>query len=210
MCLSVANKDQLASETNDKSSTSSETSPSVEDVSSTVNASINEVKTEVPNGSPSRSSQSPAKRSSLTARERLRAARVRNRSPDTKAPKPEMGSKVLAALRGSDGGKMRSGLPEAPSNMLDDSKRGMPKQGLTFDFPGGADLFFIVLSFVLITTLMLATTFVVWKVGAIHFNEWDWRRRVSISSSGAFLLWLSIVIDIVYRILSSSEARFDL
>lgn len=112
------------------------------------------------------------KRAPLTAREKLRAARVLSRYTESKPSKPRMGSKVLAALRESDGGKKRSGLPQAPTNLFDDSKRGMPKKGLTFDLPGGADLFFIVLSFVLISTAMFATTFLVWKLGAIHFNEY--------------------------------------
>ncbi|KAG6670279.1 hypothetical protein CIPAW_01G300300 [Carya illinoinensis] len=116
--------------------------------------------------------QSTPKRSPLTAKERLRAARVLNRYMESKATKSEMGSKVLDALRASDGGKKRSGLPEAPTNLFDDSKRGMPKQGLTFEFPGGFDLFIIAFSFVFISTLMFATTYIVWKVGAIHFNEY--------------------------------------
>lgn len=82
-----------------------------------------------------------------------------------------MGSKVLDALRESDRGK-KKGLPEAPGNMFDDSKRGLPQQGFTFQFPGGNDLFIIVFSFVFISTVMFATTYIVWKVGAIHFNEY--------------------------------------
>lgn len=118
--------------------------------------------------------KSPAKKSRLTAREKLRAARVLSRYAESKPAKTGMGSKVLDALRReSDGGKKRrSGLPQAPDNLLDDSKRGMPKQGLTFDLPGGSDLFFIALSFVLISTVMFTTTYIVWKVGAIHFNEY--------------------------------------
>ncbi|KAI3870981.1 hypothetical protein MKX03_029387 [Papaver bracteatum] len=119
-------------------------------------------------------SKSP-KRSSLTAREKLRAARVLSRnSTDSKPSKKSvLGSKVLDALRESDreSGKKRMGLPEAPSNMLDDSRRGMPKQGLTWDLPGGNELFFIIFSATFIGTLMFATAFVVWKVGAIHFND---------------------------------------
>ncbi|TXG50061.1 hypothetical protein EZV62_025936 [Acer yangbiense] len=125
-----------------------------------------------PNISSSSSSQSPTKRSSLTARERLRAARVRSRDNELKASKSDMSSRVLAASRASDGRKKRSGLPEAPTNIFDDSKRGMPKPGLTFQFPGGNDLFVIIFSFVFISTVMFATTYVVWKVGAIHFNEY--------------------------------------
>ncbi|KAK2636176.1 hypothetical protein Ddye_030968 [Dipteronia dyeriana] len=125
-----------------------------------------------PNISSSSSSQSPTKRSPLTARERLRAARVRSRDNELKASKSDMSSRVLAASRASDGRKKRSGLPEAPTNIFDDSKRGMPKPGLTFQFPGGNDLFVIIFSFVFISTVMFATTYVVWKVGAIHFNEY--------------------------------------
>jgi hypothetical protein len=55
--------------------------------------------------------------------------------------------------------------------MLDDSRRGMPKSGLTFDLPGGSDILIIAFSFVFISTVMFATTFLVWKLGAIHFNE---------------------------------------
>ncbi|KAJ6311925.1 hypothetical protein OIU77_013636 [Salix suchowensis] len=76
------------------------------------------------------------KRSPLTARERLKAARVLSRNTESKVSKSEMGSKVLDAMRESDKGRKRSGLPEAPDNLFDDSKRGMPKEGWTFQFPG--------------------------------------------------------------------------
>ncbi|KAL0540013.1 hypothetical protein IC582_024239 [Cucumis melo] len=112
------------------------------------------------------------KKSPLTARERLRAARVLSRYNESKTSKSDMGSKVLEAIRESDRGKKRSRLPEAPINLFDDSKRGMPKPGWTFQFPGGSDLFFIVFSFVFISTVMFATTYIVWKVGGIHFNEY--------------------------------------
>ncbi|CAI9774916.1 unnamed protein product [Fraxinus pennsylvanica] len=117
-------------------------------------------------------SSSTQKRAPLTARERLRAARVLSRYTESKPSKPELGSKLLEALRESDKGKRRPSLPEAPSNMLDDSKRGLPNPGWTFEFPGGVDVFLVILSFVLISTVMFATTFIVWKVGAIHFNEY--------------------------------------
>ena len=70
--------------------------------------------------------QSMMKRSPLTAKERLRAARVLNRYSESKATKSEMGNKVLDALRESDRVKKRSRLPEVPTNLFDDSKRGMP------------------------------------------------------------------------------------
>lgn len=121
---------------------------------------------------PSANHKPTLKRSSLTAREKLRAARVLSRYAESKATKPPMGSKLLDVLRESDKGKKRSGLPEAPTNLFDDSKRGLPKPGWTFEFPGGADMFLIGVSFVLISTIMFATTYIVWKVGAIHFNEY--------------------------------------
>ncbi|KAK7311206.1 hypothetical protein RJT34_09190 [Clitoria ternatea] len=116
-------------------------------------------------------SQSASKRPSLNARERLKAARVLSRYAQSKPSKPDMGSRVLEALKESDKGKKKSGLPEAPTNLFDDSKRGL-SEGFTFQFPGGSDLFFIIFSFVFISSLMFATTYIVWKVGAIHFNEY--------------------------------------
>ncbi|MBA0697665.1 hypothetical protein Goari_021195 [Gossypium aridum] len=98
--------------------------------------------------------QSTTKKISLTAKERLRAARVLSRYAESKLSKSEMGSNVLDAMRESDKGKKRSRLPEAPTNLFDDSKRGMPKQGLTFQFPGGNDLLVIIFSVVFISTVL--------------------------------------------------------
>ncbi|KAG5533530.1 hypothetical protein RHGRI_027647 [Rhododendron griersonianum] len=189
LCLLVANGDRIAIDAIDKGPANAETSDS--DVrSSSLDSPVGnsqfqtsaETVSEDSNGSVVSSNQkqeatsvntkSGVKRSSLTAREKLRAARVLSRYTESKASnKAPFGSKVLEALRESDKGKKKSRLPEAPTNMLDDSKRGMPKPGWTFEFPGGIDVFFIAVSFVLISTLMFATTYFVWKVGAIHFNE---------------------------------------
>lgn len=176
LSLSVADSDRLTTKTSDEGSGNTE---SQQLQASASNNSVSQA-SEASNGSTVSSdlgqekSPSPAmpKRSPLTAKERLRAARVLNRYTESKATKPEMGKRVLDALRESDGGKKRSGLPEAPTNLFDDSKRGMPKAGLTFQFPGGFDLFVIAFSFVFISTVMFATTYIVWKVGAIHFNEY--------------------------------------
>ncbi|KAH0454815.1 hypothetical protein IEQ34_016739 [Dendrobium chrysotoxum] len=111
------------------------------------------------------------KRAPLTAREKLRAARVLSKYSESKPIKPAMGSKVLDALRETDKGKKRSGLPEAPTNLFDDSNRGLEKEGWKFQLPGGNDLFVVAFSFVFISTVMFGTTYVVWKLGAIHFNE---------------------------------------
>ncbi|PAN50148.1 hypothetical protein PAHAL_9G501900 [Panicum hallii] len=131
----------------------------------------------------------PPKRTPLTARERLRAARVLGKyaepsakgssSSPSKSSKPEFGSGVLDALREADakkagggGGRRGSRLPEAPGNLFDDSKRGMPKEGWTFELPFGVDVFLVLVSFTLITTIMFGTAFLVWKLGGIHFNEY--------------------------------------
>ncbi|XP_009392722.2 uncharacterized protein LOC103978602 [Musa acuminata AAA Group] len=112
------------------------------------------------------------RRSSLTVREKLRAARVLSKYMESKPAKAEFGSRVLEASREIDRGKKRSGLPEAPTNLFDDSKRGLPPKGWTFEFPFQGDLFIIAFSFLFISTVMLTTTFIVWKSGAIHFNEY--------------------------------------
>lgn len=111
------------------------------------------------------------KRAPLTAREKLRAARVLSKYTESKPIKPAMGSKILDALRETDKGKKRSGLPEAPATLFDDSNRGLEEEGWRFKLPVGNDLFVVAFSFVFISTVMFATTYFVWKVGAIHFNE---------------------------------------
>ncbi|KAI3519750.1 hypothetical protein L1887_08966 [Cichorium endivia] len=170
--VSVANSDRLSTETTDKPLETTATPISINQSSAT--SETEPIKT-TPDASNGSMSPSEPKRTKLTAREKLKAARVRSRFSEPKpVKKAEMGSKVLEALRENDriSGKMRSGLPEAPTNLFDDSKRGMPKKGLTFELPVGWDVFLIILSVVLISTVMFTTTFIVWKVGAIHFNEY--------------------------------------
>ncbi|XP_022764979.1 uncharacterized protein LOC111310105 [Durio zibethinus] len=191
LCLSLADSDRLAM--NIKGSGDAErlvsddqvsavNSPSLDSDSNVDNESRSQT-SEASNGSMVSSNlkqeafsspnlESTTKKAPLTAKERLRAARVLSRYAESKPSKSEMGSKVLDAMRESDKGKKRSRLPEAPTNLFDDSKRGLPKQGLTFQFPGGNDLFIIIFSFVFISTVMFTTTYIVWKVGAIHFNEY--------------------------------------
>ncbi|XVE99796.1 hypothetical protein REPUB_Repub03eG0231800 [Reevesia pubescens] len=193
LCLSVADSDRLAVNSSIKGSGDAERSvsddqvsavnpPSLDSLSNVDNESCPQT-SEASNGSMVSSNmkqeassspnlESTTKKAPLTARERLRAARVLSRYADSKPSKSEMGSKVLDAIREGDKGKKRSRLPEAPTNLFDDSKRGMPKQGLTFQFPGGNDLFLIIFSVVFISTVMFTTTYIVWKVGAIHFNEY--------------------------------------
>lgn len=188
--LSVADSDQLAADADGKNSSGDAGGSPANDQSPSINPPLENVQfqasananpksksqtSEVSNGpAVSPNLQSTTKKSPLTARERLRAARVLSRYTESKesSNKSDMGSRVLDALKESDRGKKRSRLPEAPTNLFDDNKRGLPKPGWTFQFPGGFDLFIIAFSFVFISTLMFATTYIVWKVGAIHFNEY--------------------------------------
>ncbi|AES71177.1 hypothetical protein MtrunA17_Chr3g0113711 [Medicago truncatula] len=172
--FSVANSDQLSTDASNKDIGSTASSSANDQLTSTNPAQAESPTPEVSNVSvASPKSQPVTTRSSQKVRERIRAARVLNQSKEPKTAKSEMGSSVLAAFKESDRGKKRrrSGLPEAPGNLFDDSKRGMPKEGWTFDFPGGSDLFLIIFSFVFISTVMFGTTYIVWKVGAIHFND---------------------------------------
>ncbi|TKY47561.1 hypothetical protein E2542_SST29621 [Spatholobus suberectus] len=189
-CFSVADSDQLAADNSrSKDFDNAENSPANNDQLASMNppdenfqlqnAESGSQTLEASNGSinqnqgsaASPKSQSATKQPPLTARERLKAARVLSQYMQSKASKPDMGSRVLEALKESDKGKKRSRLPEAPTNLFDDSKRGL-STGFFFQFPGGSDLFIIVFSFVFISTVMFATTYIVWKVGAIHFNEY--------------------------------------
>ncbi|XP_065872334.1 uncharacterized protein [Euphorbia lathyris] len=195
-CLSVADSDRLATDTSNEGPVPADSSISGNQLSSANLSSadslggISQSQTSVDNEpglqtselssglkqERTLNSESMPKRSRLTARERLKAARVLSRNSEPKSSsksskKSKMGTTVLDALKESDKGKKRSGLPEAPSNMFDDSDRGLSEGAWKFQFPGGADLFAVVLSVVLISTVMFTTTYIVWKVGAIHFNE---------------------------------------
>lgn len=195
-CFSVADSDQLAADnSSSKDFDNAENSPANDQLTSVnpnptdenfqlqtkVNAESGPQTLEASNGSinqkqgseeASLKSQSATKKPPLTARERLKQSRALNRyAAQSKASKPDRNSRVLEALKEGDKGKKKSGLPEAPTNLFDDSKRGL-STGFTFQFPGGSDLLFIVFSFVFISTVMFATTYIVWKVGAIHFNEY--------------------------------------
>ncbi|GMI79888.1 hypothetical protein HRI_001658100 [Hibiscus trionum] len=186
LCLSVADSDPLSTDSSIKDSGDAErlvsdqvsavNPPSLDDKSRFQNSVVSNGSMVFSNPEQEASSspnlQSTTRKVSLTAKERLRAARVLNRYAESKPSKSEMGSKVLDAMRESDKGKKRSRLPEAPTNLFDDSKRGLPKPGLTFQFPGGNDLLLIIFSVVFISTVMFTTTYIVWKVGAIHFNEY--------------------------------------
>ncbi|XWS56754.1 hypothetical protein CRYUN_Cryun09bG0112500 [Craigia yunnanensis] len=143
LCLSVANSDRLAMNSSVKGSGDAErlvsdyqvsavNPPSLDSHSNVDNESHSQT-SEASNGSmvssnlkqeasSSSNLQSTTKKVPLTAIERLRAARVLSHYAESKPSKAEMGSKVLDAMRESDKGKKRSRLPEAPTNLFDDSK----------------------------------------------------------------------------------------
>lgn len=174
LCFSVTDSDRLSTNTSNDDPVPDIEVSSLNPSQTSSNIEPGLQSTELSNRTAASSGPTP-KKSPLTARERLKAARVLSRYNNTEPKtlkKFEMGTTVLAALKESDKGKKRSGLPEAPMNMFDDSDRGLSKGAWKFSFPGGADLFAVVLSFVLISTVMFTTTYIVWKVGAIHFNEY--------------------------------------
>jgi hypothetical protein len=47
----------------------------------------------------------------------------------------------------------------------------MPKDGWAFELSFRVDVFLVLVSFTLITTIMFGTAFLIWKLGTIHFNE---------------------------------------
>ncbi|KAJ7514558.1 hypothetical protein O6H91_23G049700 [Diphasiastrum complanatum] len=81
--------------------------------------------------------------------------------------------RVLDALRQSEkGGKLtKFGQPVVPSNLFDEPKSSEAgSEPFQFSFNRGQ--LFLVFSFLLISSLMFGTAFLVWKVGAIHYNEY--------------------------------------
>lgn len=182
-CRRATDNDQAAAPAAAQETTDDTPLPPASPVPSAVTPGNGQPQQPVANANGSAPSE-PPKRAPLTARERLRAARVLGKyaepsSAKSKPAKPEFGSGVLDALREADakkggggGGRRGSRLPEAPGNLFDDSKRGMPKDGWTFELPFGVDVFLVLVSFTLITTIMFGTAFLVWKLGAIHFNEY--------------------------------------
>ena len=81
---------------------------------------------------------------------------------------------LLNTLRKSeiDSGKTtKFGQPVVPSNLFDEPKR-IPSEDKAFEFSFNAGQLVLVFSFLTIIGIMLGTAFLVWKVGAIHYNEY--------------------------------------
>ncbi|KAG5237439.1 Differentiation-associated protein [Salix suchowensis] len=74
------------------------------------------------------------KRSPLTARERLKAARVLSRNTESKVSKSEMGSKVLDAMRESDKGRKDPAFQKPLITCLMTVSEGCQRRGGLFNF----------------------------------------------------------------------------
>jgi len=110
---------------------------------------------------------------SLSAREKLRTARTLTGFAESDKPgTPQRQKNLLDALRESDkqGKTTKYGQPIEPSNLFEDRKRSTEKEK-KFEFTWGPSQFYGLLSFVLLTSIMFGTTYIVWKVGAIHYND---------------------------------------
>lgn len=110
---------------------------------------------------------------SLSVREKLRTARTLSGFAESDKPgTPQRQKNLLDALRQSDkeGKTTKYGQPIEPSNLFDDRKRSTEKEQ-KFEFTWGPSQFYGLLSFVILTSIMFGTTYIVWKVGAIHYND---------------------------------------
>ncbi|KAG0631871.1 hypothetical protein M758_1G285700 [Ceratodon purpureus] len=84
------------------------------------------------------------------------------------------GKQVLDAFKQGerDGKTTKFGQPIVPKNIFDDVRQTQEeKDADKFSFSLRPGDIFLVFSFLLIIGLMLGTAFLVWKVGAIHYNE---------------------------------------
>lgn len=147
-------------EARDKSTSSPMTVP----ISSTV------PKTDYPSG---QQGAFTSAKPSLSVREKLRTARTLTGFAESdKAGTPQRQKNLLDALRQSDkeGKTTKYGQPIEPSNLFDDRKRSTEKEQ-KFEFTWGPSQFYGLLSFVILTSIMFGTTYIVWKVGAIHYND---------------------------------------
>jgi hypothetical protein len=84
------------------------------------------------------------------------------------------GKQVLDAFKQGekDGKTTKFGQPIVPKNIFDDVRQTQAeKDADKFSFNLKPSDIFLIFSFLLIIGLMLGTAFLVWKVGAIHYNE---------------------------------------
>eukprot|EP00252_Welwitschia_mirabilis_P022305 TRINITY_DN599_c0_g1_i1.p1 TRINITY_DN599_c0_g1~~TRINITY_DN599_c0_g1_i1.p1 ORF type:complete len:257 (-),score=38.59 TRINITY_DN599_c0_g1_i1:70-840(-) len=79
------------------------------------------------------------------------------------------GKNILEVLKESDKFQKR-GKPVEPSDLFTDPKRSS-KTEKAIEFKFEAPQLFVLVSFFLISSLMFGTVYIVWKLGAIHYNE---------------------------------------
>ncbi|MCO5569161.1 hypothetical protein L7F22_022882 [Adiantum nelumboides] len=84
----------------------------------------------------------------------------------------EPGSKTLLdTMRQSDNNTKKFGQPGLPRNLFDEPEKLTAEDNKRFDFTLNIGQLALIFSFLTIICVMLGTAFLVWKVGAIHYNE---------------------------------------
>ncbi|KAH7416326.1 hypothetical protein KP509_14G086200 [Ceratopteris richardii] len=78
---------------------------------------------------------------------------------------------LLDTLRQSEDKSTKFGQPFVPKNLFDEPEKLTAEDKKRFDFSFNAGQLILVFSFLTIIGVMLSTAFLVWKVGAIHYNE---------------------------------------
>lgn len=79
---------------------------------------------------------------------------------------------LLDSLRQSENATTKFGQPIVPTNLFDEPDKLTAEDKKRFDFTFNAGQLFLVFSFLTIIGVMLGTAYLVWKVGAIHYNEY--------------------------------------
>lgn len=79
---------------------------------------------------------------------------------------------LLDSLRQSENTTTKFGQPIVPTNLFDEPDKLTAEDKKRFDFTFNAGQLFLVFSFLTIIGVMLGTAYLVWKVGAIHYNEY--------------------------------------
>eukprot|EP00250_Pteridium_aquilinum_P034894 c8278_g1_i1 orf=270-1214(+) len=125
-----------------------------------------------PFGSKPPSSQGSPFGSPQAGAEKLKGAKpsvfLDSRAGGFKEPGPK---NLLDTLRQSDGSRStKYGQPIVPTNLFDEPDKLTPEER-KFEFSFSAGQLVLIFSFLTIISIMLGTSFLVWKVGGIHYNE---------------------------------------
>eukprot|EP00249_Psilotum_nudum_P004770 c18270_g1_i1 orf=248-1084(+) len=106
-------------------------------------------------------------------RQKLKSARPTVFTDGDSRSRGTVSKSLVEAIKQSEreGKTTKFGEPIVPKNLFDDLER-IPSDEMKIDFSLNRGQFVIILSFLIIISIMLGTTFFVWKVGGIHFNEY--------------------------------------